>query len=146
MRARRPLVIPRRKPMRRAERVSLFEREVRVRLSAAAIEILFGTAAVLSEGQVEGGRYYGSTMITIDLTRVSAYIAEACDVATARSLERLLAVDARVDACARRIAAAEASRHAGSGLGATQIDLRVHRNDRHFHIDMDIEAITEGMS
>lgn len=146
LQARRPLVIPRRKPMRRAERVSLFEREVRVRLSAAAIEILFGTAAVLSEGQVESGRYYGSTMITIDLSRVSAYIAEACDVATARSLERLLAADPRVNACARRIAAAEAGRLAGSGLGSPQIDVRVHRNDRHFHIDMDTEAITEGMS
>src|SRR5690606_20428419 len=56
---RRPVVIPRRKPMRQARRVSLFEREIHVRLSPAAIEILFGAAGVLSEGLVDGDHYYG---------------------------------------------------------------------------------------
>jgi hypothetical protein len=143
---RRPVVIPRRKPMRRARRVSLFEREIRVRLSPAAIEILFGTAAVLSEGLVEGNRYYGSTMITIDLARVDGHVSEACDVTTARDVEALLADDPRVHEQARRAGAVEATRLAGRALQPPQIDLRVHRNGRHFHIDMDVEALTEDMS
>ena len=39
--------LPGRKPMATARRVSLFEREIRVRLSSAAVEILFELAAVL---------------------------------------------------------------------------------------------------
>ena len=39
------------KPMARAERVTLFEREVRERLSVAAIEIVLAKAHVLSEGK-----------------------------------------------------------------------------------------------
>jgi hypothetical protein len=143
---RRPVVIPRRMPMRQARRVSLFEREIRVRLSPAAIEILFTTAAVMSEGLVDDNLYYGSTMITIDLSRVDGHITEACDVSTARDVERLLADDPRVHERARRVCATEASRLAGQAIQPPQIDLRVHRSGRHFHIDMDVEAITEGVS
>ena len=50
-----------RKPMSPARRVSLFEREIRVRLSAPALEILFEIAETLSEGQVAGRSYFGST-------------------------------------------------------------------------------------
>ena len=132
--------------MRQARRVSLFEREIRVRLSPAAIEILFGTAAVMSEGLVDGNLYYGSTMITIDLSRVDGHITEACDVSTAREVERLLTADPRVHERARRVCATEASRLAGQPIQPPQIDLRVHRSGRHFHIDMDVEATTEGIS
>lgn len=143
---RRPVVIPRRKPMRQARRVSLFEREIQVRLSPAAIEILFGTAAVLSEGLVEGNCFYGSTMITIDLARADGHVSEACDVSTARDVERLLGKDPRVQEQAREVGATEADRLAGRALQAPQIDLRVRRDGRQFHVDMDVEAITEDAS
>lgn len=143
---RRPVVIPRRKPMRQARRVSLFEREIHVRLSPAAIEILCGSAAVLSEGLVEGNRFYGSTMMTIDLSRAHEHVSEPCDVATARDVERLIGADPRIHEHAREIGAAEADRLAGCALQSPQIDLRVRRDGRQFHVDMDVEATTEDVS
>lgn len=143
---RRPVVIPRRKPMAQARRVSLFEREVHVRLSPAAIEILFGTAAVLSEGLVDGNRFYGSTMVTLDLARADGQVSEQCDASTARDVERLLGKDPRVHEHARELGVAEADRLAGRPLQAPQVDLRVRRNGRQFHVDMDVEGITEDAS
>lgn len=142
---RKPVVIPVRKPMRRTRRISLFEREIRIRLSIAAIEILFDMAAVLSEGQLDGNSYQGSTMITIDLPRASVHVSEACDIATAQSVETLLASDSRVHGHARRLGLAEARQRAGCDFAHAQVDVSVHRNGRHLHIDVDIEAIIESM-
>ncbi|ACY12695.1 hypothetical protein Hoch_0053 [Haliangium ochraceum DSM 14365] len=142
---RRPVVIPRRMPMRRALRISLFERQVSVRLSEAAIEILFRTASVLSEGQIDRDRHFGSTMITIDLERAGRRLAEVCDAHAAREVERLLCEDPRIHARAEHIAVAEAQRLAGRALGASQVDLRIHRSDRHLHLDIDVESVIEDM-
>lgn len=138
---RRAVLLPARKPVVRTSRVSLFEREIRVQLSNSAIDILLQSAAVLSEGTVREGRYEGSTMLTIDLGRVSVQVSEACDVATARNVEVLLASDVRIYERARQIAMAEAQRCARSSLDAAAIDLRVRRIGCHFHIDMDVEAM-----
>jgi hypothetical protein len=141
---RQPVLLPARKPMRRARRVSLFEREIRVRLSPAAIDVLLDNAAILSEGQLESGCYEGSTMLTIDLTRASARLSEACDLATARNVEVLLASDARMHQRARALAAREAERLASCQLFDMHIDVRVSRSGRHFHLDLDVEAVTRG--
>lgn len=142
---RKPAILPVRKPMQGTRRVSLFEREIRIRLSAAAVEILFSAASVLSEGQVDGDRYFGSTMITIDLRRASVYLSEACDSATAESVERLVATDIRVLDHSRELAMAEGQRLAGCPLDRVQIDVRVNRSGRHFHLDVDVEAMTREM-
>src|SRR5262249_41953373 len=88
----------RRKPCAPARRVSLFEREIRVHLGTAAIELLFSQAEVLSEGQRQGARYFGSTMITLDLGRAQTALREPCDAADARRVAQLLEKDARVQA------------------------------------------------
>ena len=126
--------------MATARRVSLFEREIRVRLSSAAAEILFELAAVLSEGQLEPDGYYGSTMFTIDLARARALVSDACDAATARRVTDLLAADERVRAHARARALAEAEARAGCPLAAAQVDIRVRCAGAHVHIDVDVEA------
>src|SRR5205814_10101022 len=69
-----PAAVPGRKPAAVARRVSLFEREVRMHLGTAAIEVLFAVAEVLSEGGRDGARYFGSTMITIDLGRARGLV------------------------------------------------------------------------
>lgn len=135
-----PVILPARKPVVPARRVSLFEREVRVRMSIAAIDVLFRNAAVLSEGEVHGDRYDGSTMLTLDLARASARVSEACDLATARMLEKLLAHDQRVLDIARRVAVIEAEKLAGCALQSIIVELHVHRSGRHFHLDVDVEA------
>lgn len=134
-----------RKPMKRALRVSLFEREIRIRLSPAAIDVLLASASILSEGALDRGSYAGSTMITIDLTRASTRLSEACDLATAQNVEALIVSDARVHDRARAIAVIEAERMAGATLRDMHIDVRIRRTGRHFHLDMDVEAMTRGM-
>lgn len=136
-----PAQIPPRKPMRSARRISLFEREIQVRLSPAAIDVLMASASVLSEGEVMDGIYGGSTMLTIDLNRASVNLNEACDAATARTLDALLDSDALVQTRARAIAIREAEARAGGGLDDVYIDMRIERDGQHFHIDMNIEAI-----
>ena len=137
---RAPLELPLRKPMARARRVSLFEREVSVRLSPAAIEVLFDVAAVLSEGQADGARYFGSTMLTIDLSRATPHVSDDCDIATVRRVAELAATDDRVRRCARGVAAAQAARFAGEHLRDPQIDFRVRRTGRQLHLDLDVEG------
>ena len=76
--------------MARAVRVTLFEREVREKLSVAAIEILLERARILSEGKrsaspTAAARYFGSTMITVDVSAIGDAVREPCDArATAR--------------------------------------------------------------
>ncbi|HTM22318.1 MAG TPA: hypothetical protein VL172_17480 [Kofleriaceae bacterium] len=135
-----PAPLPPRKPMRSARRVSLFEREIRIRLSAAAIDILFELAAVLSEGQVDGDHYFGSTMITFDLGRAGGLVSDECDEATARRVAELLGGDDRVLARARALGAREAARLAGVPLQPPQIDISARRTGRHLHLDLDIES------
>ncbi len=127
-------------PMRSVRRVSLFEREIRVGLSSAAIEILFDLASVLSEGAREPDGYFGSTMITVELARATALVSDPCDASTVRRVAELVATDPRVRERARALAAAEADRLAGSALRRAQFDVRVRESGRHLHIDVELEA------
>ena len=134
------LSFPTRKPIHRARRISLFEREIRVTLSPAAVDILFQQAAMLSEGAIAGGWYGGSTMLTLDLPRAGHQLSEACDVVTAHQLELLCATDTRVHERARAIALREAQARAGMTLVRPLVDIRVYRSGRLVHIDLDVEA------
>src|SRR5688500_4221999 len=85
------VAIPPRKPMAMARRVSLFEREVTVRLAPVAVELLHGAARVLSEGELTGDVYAGSTMLTVDLARTADRIADPPDASTAQKVALLYA-------------------------------------------------------
>jgi len=125
--------------MAKARRVSLFERELRVRLAPAGLDLLFDEARVLTEGQSEGGRYFGSTMMTIDLARVQARVSDDCDDGCARKVAGLLQDDDRARVRARRVALAEAVR-AGGAIEDPVIDVRVHPQGRALHLDLNVEA------
>ena len=131
-----------RKPMATARRVSLFEREVTVRLSPVGIDLLLGAATVLSEGTTERGRFSGSTMITVDLARTAAAIAEPADAATARRLAALVPTDDHARFRARRIAIAEAHRRAGT-LDSPAVDLRARAIGTQLQLDLDLEAVRQ---
>jgi hypothetical protein len=123
-----------------ARRVSLFEREIRVSLGTAAIEVLFDLAQLLSEGQREGRRWFGSTMITIDLERAGTLLSDECDAASARRVAVLLASDARVLARARALATAAATDRAGGPLGALSVEIKARAAGRKVHLDVDVEG------
>lgn len=129
-----------RKPMAHASRVSLFHREIRTRLSSAAIEILFGQATVLSEGQFEEHCFFGSTMITIDCSRASEWVSDCCDSTTVRQIAELLLRDDRFRDRVRTLGEREAGRLARAPLGPLQIEMRIRTTDNNLHVDVDVEA------
>jgi hypothetical protein len=97
--------------MAMTRRVSLFERQVTVRLAPIAVDLLHGAARVLTEGDFDGNGYAGSTMLTVDLGRTTAQISDPPDLTTAQRVAFLYAADERCRAQARRIAVTEARKH-----------------------------------
>jgi hypothetical protein len=125
--------------MAMARRVSLFDRRVEIKLAPAAFDILFELGQVLSEGQLDGDHFVGSTMVSVDITRAASRISDDCDEATVRRIATLLPADERGRDRARRVAVAEARRRVGA-LDDAEVDLRVRASGRHLHLDLDVEA------
>ena len=133
-----------RRPMARATRIALFEREVRERLSRTALELVLARAEVISEGQrnVRGGRdaYFGSTMLTIDLPSLELLLRDVCDAGTARRLADLLESDAQAAAHVEALAAREAARVAGATPTAVRTHVAIRAQAAKVFIDIDVEA------
>ena len=126
--------------MAMARRVSLFEREVTVRLAPVAVELLHDAARVLSEGELAGELYAGSTMLTVDLARTAPRISDPPDASTAQRAAFLYAADASCRDHARRIALAEARRIAGCELAAATIDVESRARGAELLLSMGVEA------
>jgi hypothetical protein len=139
-----PDAVPARKPMARATRITLFEREVRERLSRAALDILFARAELLSEGQrsVRGGKegYFGSTMLTIDLPSLTAVLRDECDAGTAHRLVALMEMDGSLPLRIRDIAEREAIRIASARLKDVRTHVVIRAQGAKVFIDVDVEA------
>ncbi len=123
-----------------ARRVSLFEREVSVRLAPVAVELIHGAARVLTEGSISGNQYTGSTMLTVDLARAADRISDPPDATTALKVAVLYASDERCRVEARRLAVEEARRVAGCDLTAPLIDLESRSHGTEVHLSLDVEA------
>lgn len=126
--------------MAMTRRVSLFEREVHVRLAPAAVDLLHGAARVLSEGELTGDIYAGSTMLTVDLTRTTALVSDPPDASTAQRVAFLYAADERCRNYARRIAVTEANRTAGVVLASPNIDVESRARGHEVHLSLNVEA------
>jgi len=131
---------PPRKPMVLARRVSLFERQVAVRLAPVAVELLHGAARMLSEGEFSGDVYAGSTMLTVDLMRARDLISDPPDATTAQRVAFLYASDERCRDHARRIAVAEARRVSGNELSTAHIDVESRARGPEVHLSLNVEA------
>lgn len=133
-----------RKPMARATRIALFEREIRERLSRAALDLLFARAEVISEGQraVRAGResYFGSTMLTLDLPLLATLLRDACDAGTARRLAALLDGDGGVAKRIQELTARETARVAGATPQEVRTHLTIRSQGAKVFIDVDVEA------
>jgi len=126
--------------MAMAKRVSLFEREVQLRLAPVAIELIHGNARVLSEGNLAGGHYTGSTMITCDLARARDQISDPPDASTALRVAVLYASDERCRHTAKELAVAEARRLAGCDLSTPLVDVETRARGTEVHLSLDVEA------
>lgn len=129
--------------MRMTRRVSLFEREVTVRLAPVSVELLHGAAHVLTEGELAGDGYAGSTMLTIDLARTRDRVSDPVDASTAQRVAILYAADEHCREYARRIAVKEARRIAGCELSAPQVDVESRARGHELHLSLNVEAIRE---
>ncbi len=123
-----------------ARRASLFQREIRVSLSSAAAELLVEKAQVLSEGQVEDQRFYGSTMMSLDLRRLETDVSDQVSAETTTRFSSLAAADKRLQKQTRELAVAEAERLCREPIRDAQVDVNVRADGPHLYIDMDIEA------
>ena len=126
--------------MAMARRVSLFEREVSVRLAPVAVELLHGAARVLSEGELAGDVYAGSTMLTIDLARTADRVSDSPDASTAQRIAFLYAADERCREHARRVAMTEARRTAGCDLAAPHVDVESRARGSELLVNLNVEA------
>jgi hypothetical protein len=129
--------------MAMTRRVSLFEREVAVRLAPVALELLHGAARILTEGELADDAYAGSTMLTIDLARTADRISDPPDASTAQRVAVLYAADERCRDHARRIAIKEARRIAGCELAATLVDVESRARGPELHLSLNVEAQRE---
>ncbi|HVR03520.1 MAG TPA: hypothetical protein VMT47_15390 [Polyangia bacterium] len=133
-----------RRPMARATRIGLFEREVRERPARAALDLLFARAEVISEGQrsQRGSRdaYFGSTMLTFDLPALAVVIRDACDAATAVRLATLFETDASVGKRVQELAKREATRVSGAAPREVSTHVAIRAQGAKVFIDVDIEA------
>ncbi len=132
------------KPMARAQRVTLFEREIRERLSVAAIEILLERAKILSEGSRSASptaksRWFGSTMITVDVSVLGDVVREPCDARAAARVAELIRGDSRITKRVQRLAGREADRLAGTVVHVRASDVRVRVEGSLVHLDVDVE-------
>lgn len=129
--------------MAMVRRVSLFEREVTVRLAPAAVDLLHGAARVLHEGGLDGDIYAGSTMLTVDLAATRHVISDPPDASTAQRIAFLYAGDERCREHARRIAVAEARRAAGCDLTMSHVDVESRAKGAQLHLSLNVEAQRE---
>ena len=134
-----------RKPMARVQRVALFQREVRERLSEAALDVLLARAELISEGQIaplsrEENRYYGSTMLTLNLSGASPFFREPMDAAAAARVADMLGKDPRVIPRFRALALKEAERVSGAKLAKLEMEIAVDARGENVLVDLDVEA------
>ncbi|MBA3464912.1 MAG: hypothetical protein H0T46_33570 [Deltaproteobacteria bacterium] len=123
-----------------ARRVSLFAREVTVKLAPVAVDLLHSAARMLTEGEMTGNIYTGSTMMTVDLARAVDRISDSPDATTAQRVAFLYAADERCRDHARRIAVAEARRNAGCDLSVPHVDVESRAKGPELHLSINVEA------
>ncbi|CAN5902073.1 hypothetical protein BH11MYX3_BH11MYX3_39780 [soil metagenome] len=126
--------------MAMARRVSLFAREVTIKLAPVAVDLIHNAARLLTEGEMAGDVYTGSTMMTIDLSRTTDRISDSPDSTTAQRVAFLYAADERCRAHARRIAVSEARRHAGCDLTLPHVDVESRARGPELHLSINVEA------
>ena len=126
--------------MAMARRVSLFAREVTVSLAPVAVDLIHAAARLLTEGEMTGDVYTGSTMMTIDLSRAIDRISDTPDATTAQRVAFLYAGDERCRNHARRIAMGDARRQAGCDLSVPQVDVESRAKGPELHLSINVEA------
>jgi len=133
------------RPMVRARRIPLIEREIREHLSHAALDAVFAQAEVISEGEATraGGQsqFLGSTMLTFDVAAMADLVREPADEGTARRLAALLASDRSLDGRIQTIVRHEVERVTGLSPRRVRGETRIRTQGTRVYLDVDVEAV-----
>jgi hypothetical protein len=132
--------VPPKKSVVSTRRISLFERRVSVRLAAAAPQILLEAARVLTEGELEGSGFVGSTMASVDLRKTAGLVSDPVDPSTTELLAGLCREDLPMRAKCRELALGEASKVAGSALDEAQVDFESTARGTELFLSFNVEA------
>jgi hypothetical protein len=125
----------------RARKTGALRERSHVALDRQTEELLFADVEVLSEGSVRDGIFYGSTMITIDLTRVDGGLRRPLGIEGRARLLAAIDGSVRVRIRAMRIAIDEvARRHPTEKLGTAHVETRVEVSGDKLHLDVDLEV------
>ena len=134
------------KPLARALRAPATVSRHGLSLSRAMEESLFRSADVLSEGGRRGGAegnesYFGSTMISMDLSRMHEHWRGEFDDRARAQLADAVDGSVRMRLRAMRLACAEAARRVPDrALGTAQVEIRVRIAGEQLHMDIDLEV------
>jgi hypothetical protein len=136
------------KPPVRARRIrALRTRSPRTVLTAHAIDALFRTAKVMTEGDLSGAppTWYGTVLVTFDLADLveGAHDPEG----ELGRLVEAIAGSVRVRILAHRLARAQVQeRFPDRSLGTVRIESVFRRSGQHLLLDVDLEAPVEVAS
>ena len=129
------------RPMAKVHRVALFARTVMERVSNTGVDLLLAKTTKLTEGELSReGHFYGTCMFTLDMGKLTDYLQDPCDPATASRLAGHLAGDAKVLERVSVVARREACRIAGIPLPRLETEVRVRAEGSWIFIDVDVEA------
>ena len=127
-----------------ARRVSLFRRQIVESLSPAGLELLLASSNRISEGQVTSrGRYYGTTMLTIDLEHTGEKVQDVQDVSTASRLARHIEQERSALQQVVRLAVREAGNVAGSQILKPAAEVEIRVEGQRILVDVDLEGNVE---
>ena len=129
------------RPMANVRQLPIFKCEIIESISPAGFEVLLATARRISEGKIEDhGVFYGSTMITLDLSNPGPKIRTGQDPAAAERMAALLKKDRKLLRRLERLGVQEACRVAGSDLSDPEVDLRVTSKGQQVLLDIDVQG------
>lgn len=131
----------RKRPMASTRRVNLFRRQILLRVSPAGFEVLLASARRQSEGQVQpDGRYFGSTMFTLDLSTLGDRLREPGDASTVQQLVGLLEQEPDLSQRLVDLALRDARELAGQPLEAPLAEVRFRSQGSTILLDVDLEC------
>jgi hypothetical protein len=132
------------RPMVQVRKIPLIEREIRERLSQAALDAIFANAQVISEGEaVKGGgkiQFLGSTMLTIDIPAFGDVLREPADEGTARRLAALLAKEPSLANRIESVVRQEVERITSAVPQSVRGETRIRAQGACVFLDIDVEA------
>ncbi len=129
------------RPMVYVRRVNLFRREIHERLSPTALDLFLVHAKRISEGKLsQKGRYFGSTMLTLDLALVQEKLGGLDEPKIAERLVSALQQEPNFFAQVRAVVLREAERIACQTLFAVETDVKIKAEDLQIFVDVDVEG------